>query len=263
MYPSTTDVLSMAHVQGKYDSNCGSSSGSNNSNNIDAGDEAGTLFNFDEENYVSEGHGAAERDKRTFSIDGSLESSSDVYTWVGSFSDQQGNYSTRNSIDTKWRSPSHAANVGMGIRSPPINFVAPASNDYVSSSDHRPQASPSMNGYSASIGRRGVNASPGVSPFPRTSVDIGRFGNIGLNTRSSDSGFKLPPAIENHHSHLLPTEQSPSTLSPHVLPPANASPLFLPGSDPKNIWGAPDMNIGVSLFRDGTGCKRKKIINPI
>ncbi|KAJ3031179.1 UNVERIFIED_CONTAM: hypothetical protein HDU68_006050 [Siphonaria sp. JEL0065] len=269
MYPSQPPEILQQLRHGKYDSSSSNGSGNGNTEILD---EAGTLFNFDEENYGFEADQdvirvvAAEfsdRDKRTSSFDGSVESSSDAFTWTNSFSDRPANPSTRNSMDSKWTSPGYAlGNHGLGsLRSPPVNHLARThtsdfvGNDYSS----RPQISPSFTGYGAPNGRAGVNVSPRISPFPRTSVDIGRYGVIGTNGRSSaigDSGFKLPPSIENHHhSKLLGNDlahdNSPIGISPHIqiAKDSTASPLFLPNSDSKNIWGAPDMSIGVSLFK--------------
>ncbi|KAI8612825.1 hypothetical protein BC830DRAFT_529272 [Chytriomyces sp. MP71] len=38
---------------------------------------------------------------------------------------------------------------------------------------------------------------------------------------------------------------------------ADSSPLLLPNSEAKNIWGAPDVNIGVSVFRNNVGSDQR------
>ncbi|KAJ3062708.1 Zinc finger, CCHC domain-containing protein [Podochytrium sp. JEL0797] len=269
-------------------------SGMSTTSSTDFVDEAATLFHFDEENHLddtdhrvldsssgigrvqngtgSDGSEVVYSKRSSSSMDGSMESSSDAYTWIGSYSDQI-HSATRSSIDSKWKSPTsvlgiHTISGHPPLLSPHSNFAEP----HPTEPSFRPHISPSFSSVTGVVpppppstgggagGRRSVNASPGVVSFQRTSVDAlhsGRFGSIGTNGRA-DSGFKLPPAIDGYYTPLvpgdLPRDKSPlSAISPHQAysKDAKASPLFLPSSSDtnKNIWGAPDMNIGVSVFR--------------
>ncbi|ORY52540.1 hypothetical protein BCR33DRAFT_320024 [Rhizoclosmatium globosum] len=146
---------------GKYDS--GSSTGSGN----DLIDEAGTLFNFDEDNELLEepitnltvDYLPDRSEKRTLSFDGSVETGSDAYTWVGSLNEQQQIYSaTRNSLESKWKSPNYALGGGSSsLRSPQSNFGEPhnESQDYAVS---RQLVSPSISGLNGHMNGSHINS---------------------------------------------------------------------------------------------------------
>ncbi|KAJ3356987.1 hypothetical protein HDU83_009157 [Entophlyctis luteolus] len=67
--------------------------GKHDISSLDLIDDVGTLFSFDEDSpdggTVNIDYSSSDRNNRTSSLDGSQESNSDAYTWVGSFSDAQ------------------------------------------------------------------------------------------------------------------------------------------------------------------------------
>ncbi|KAJ3120202.1 hypothetical protein HK100_012897 [Physocladia obscura] len=233
-----------------------------------SGDEAGTLFNFDEDTDITSSNPGriSNQNLRSSSLDGSVESASDAYTWVGSF-DQNGiTTAVKNSF---WRTPGHAIDSALAsgkasLLSPPVagNYLSEYSTSEVSpafSGGGGTGAAIVMPAGVGSVGRRGVNASPNNSQHifhPRNSagdvmMTTARFGSIGVNSRNIQnnaevSGFNLPPALENANLIKAPT-------SPRIFPKEH-SPLFLPNSSDsaKNIWGAPNISIGVSLLKSTT-----------
>ncbi|TPX66924.1 hypothetical protein CcCBS67573_g07658 [Chytriomyces confervae] len=242
----------------------------------DVADEAGTVFYFDEDDEDRVGERAAEfvdtggASKRTPSFDGT--SSGESNTWVGSFTDQPSslssrNYTLRNSFDDKWKSPTGIMSIGiLNLQGDEGNAVG--RDDGVG----KTLISPSFSEIQAPANVRSNSArmhatSPMISPCPRSTFEARLPSNSAQNGNSSNrldprgmgwmqhdaGGFKLPPTFSMDTSqHRGGDANSPGQNRSPSRAFSNASessPLFLPHqADSKNIWGAPDLNMGVSVF---------------
>ncbi|KAI8828250.1 hypothetical protein BJ741DRAFT_426852 [Chytriomyces cf. hyalinus JEL632] len=251
----------------------------------DVADEAGTVFYFDEDDEDSGARAAEFVDNtgasgRTPSFDGT--SSGESNTWVGSFTDQlftqpsslsSRNYTLRNSFDDKWKSPTGNMPIGTILNLQGDEGIA-IGRDYAVG---KMLISPSFSEIHALANVRSNSArmhatSPMISPSPRStfearlpsnSAQIGNSSNRldprgmgGWMQNDAAAGFKLPPTFSmdtgQHRGGDATFENSPR---PNRSPPrafssaSESSPMFIPHqADSKNIWGAPDLNMGVSVF---------------
>ncbi|KAI8841494.1 hypothetical protein BJ741DRAFT_432332 [Chytriomyces cf. hyalinus JEL632] len=265
--------------------------------NGDVAYEAGTVFYFDEDDEDRVGARAAEfvdmggASKRTPSFDGN--SSGESNTWVGSFTDQlftqpsslsSRNYTLRNSFDDKWKSPTGNMPIGtiLNLQGDEGNAIE---RDYAVG---KTIISPSFSEIHAPANvSAGTHAtSPMVSPSARSAFEARLPSNSAQNGSLSNrldprgmggwmhndaTGFKLPPTFSTdtsqHRGGDATFENSPR---PNRSPPrtfsnaSESSPLFLPHQvESKNIWGAPDLNMGISVFTatDATHTNRSSLRN--
>ncbi|KAJ3230451.1 hypothetical protein HDU78_008313 [Chytriomyces hyalinus] len=251
----------------------------------DVADEAGTVFYFDEDDEDRVGAREAEfvdtgsASKRTPSFDGTSSGESNI--WVGSFTDQlftqpsslsSRNYTLRNSFDDKWKSPTGNMSIGTILNLQGDEGNATGRDNAVG----KTLISPSFSEIQAPANVRSNSArmhamSPMISPSPRSTFEARLPSNSAQNGNSSNrldprgmgnwmqsdaAGFKLPPTFSmdasQHHGGDATFENSPrqNRSPPRAFSNASeSSPLFLPHqADLKNIWGAPDLNMGVSVF---------------
>ncbi|KAJ3229180.1 hypothetical protein HDU78_009193 [Chytriomyces hyalinus] len=249
----------------------------------DVADEAGTVFYFDEDDEDRVGAREAEfvdtggASKRAPSFDGT--SSGESNTWVGSFTDQlftqpsslsSRNYTLRNSFDDKWKSPTGIMSIGiLNLRGDEGNAIGrdnAVGKTLISPSFSEIQAPANVRSNCA----RMYATSPMISPCSRSTFEAWLPSNSAQNGSSSNrldprgmgwmqhdaGGFKLPPTFSmdtsQHRGGDATFENSPRQNQSPSRAFSNASessPLFLPHqADSKNIWGAPDLNMGVSVF---------------
>ncbi|KAJ3394287.1 hypothetical protein HDU84_009042 [Entophlyctis sp. JEL0112] len=198
--------------------------GKHDISSLDLIDDVGTLFSFDEDSpdggTVNIDYSSSDRNNRTSSLDGSQESNSDAYTWVGSFSDAQ---TQPKSAESKWKSPTYGAisnasafsTAGNVAKSPVISNPASPFKDS-SSPLFLPSAESSKNIWGA------PNLNLGGSVFKPTIGDQNSTNQDALRLVPSEllkrNGPFAPESLQQQQPSMTRPVSQKTKLNPHSVP---------------------------------------------